>query len=73
MAGSYDHLVDDDGKFQGVELLDDLGDAYQALEECFGMIWFLANGDAGRVVYAWRHWRDGFNMSPGYGEMQDVD
>ena len=42
MAGSYKHCVDDQGGFTGVRLLDDLGDAWEALEEMYGMIWYLA-------------------------------
>ncbi len=42
MAGSYKHCVDDKGRFRGVDLLDHLGDAYEALEEMYGMIWYLA-------------------------------
>lgn len=42
MAGSYKHCVDERGRFQGVPLLDHLGDAYEALEEMYGMIWYLA-------------------------------
>ena len=45
MAGSYSHIVDGDNKFIGVELIDNLGDAYEALEECYGMISHLTGGD----------------------------
>lgn len=65
MAGSYSHLVDDQGRFQGVELIDNLGDAYEALEECWGMIWFLAGGDAARVEEAERNYKRGIDLSPG--------
>ena len=69
MAGSYGHIADDKtGKFIGVELIDNLGDAYEALEECFGMIWFLADGDASKVEEAWKRWEDGIAMSPGVAE-----
>jgi hypothetical protein len=43
MAGSYNHIVDGKGRFRGVSHLDNLGDAYEALEECYGMIHYLAN------------------------------
>ena len=45
MAGSYNHCVTPAGNFSGGERgprLDDLGDAFEALEEMFGMIWYLA-------------------------------
>lgn len=65
MAGSYNHIVDDAGRFIGVELIDDLGDAWEALEECYGMIWLLAGGDAGLVEDAQRRYQQGLAMSPG--------
>lgn len=43
MAGSWKHIVTTKkGKFQGTILLDHLGDAYEALEECYGMVYWLA-------------------------------
>lgn len=42
MAGSYSHMTNDKGKFRGTEFIENLGDAYEALEECYGMIWQLA-------------------------------
>ena len=42
MAGSYKHIVNDDGTFAGVSNLDNLSDAYDALEECFHMIDWLS-------------------------------
>ena len=38
MAGSYRHITNDDGSYRGVDLLDNLGDADEALEECVAMI-----------------------------------
>ena len=43
MAGSYSHITDDAGRFAGAGLIDNGGDAYEALEECYGMIWWLAD------------------------------
>ena len=43
MAGSYKHTVNDDGTFRGVDLLDHLGDADEALEELYGMVRYLAD------------------------------
>jgi hypothetical protein len=64
MAGSYNHVVGDHGEFVGVDLLDHLGDAWGALEELYGMIWFLANGDAALVEKARQHYRAGLALSP---------
>lgn len=65
MAGSYKHVVNDDGTFRGVDLLDHMGDAYEAVEEMYGMIWFLADGDDARVETARQNWQIGFDRSPG--------
>ena len=37
MAGLFKHLVMDDGKFN-ISLIDNILDAYEVLEECFGLI-----------------------------------
>jgi len=47
MAGSYNHCVSNkgnflDGKDDRYPLLDNLGDSFEAIEEMFGMIWYLA-------------------------------
>ena len=34
MAGSIDHIVDDGGEFR-MELIENMGDATEALEDCF--------------------------------------
>lgn len=49
MAGSYRHITNDDGSFRGIDLIDDLGDAYEALEECYLMIQFLTGGDKAKI------------------------
>jgi hypothetical protein len=54
MAGSYRHVVDKDGEFIGVELIDNLGDAYEALEEMYDMIQHLSRGDRVQIHEAWR-------------------
>ena len=51
MAGSYRHVTSDDGSFRA-ELLDDLGDAYEAGEEMHYMIRWLAKFDKKRIVAA---------------------
>jgi len=69
MAGSYNHVVDKTGAFVGVlgHLLDNLGDAHEALEELYGMVWYLANGDAAAVEKARVNYRAGLELSPGWG------
>lgn len=54
MAGSYRHCVSDDGEFRGTELIDNLGDAYEALEEMYDMIQQLSGGDRQKIFEAWR-------------------
>jgi hypothetical protein len=65
MAGSYRHTINDDGTFRGVDLLDHLGDAFEALEEMYGMIWYLADGSAARVEEARQNYQLGIERSPG--------
>lgn len=52
MAGSYQHMVNRNGRLLGNErftgMIENLGDAYEAAEECYGMIWFLAEALAYR-------------------------
>jgi hypothetical protein len=52
MAGSYNHVVANDGNLGSnewvVDMLENGGDVYEAVEEMFGMIWYLA----GHVVPA---------------------
>ena len=65
MAGSYRNVVDCKNRFRcdlpsatgyvGEDLLlDDLGDAYEAIEEMYDMIEWLSGGDKMRVYAAWR-------------------
>lgn len=44
MAGSLRHIVDTDGCFT-MELIENLGDAYEALEECFNLILAMTGGE----------------------------
>jgi hypothetical protein len=49
MAGSLSHIVDDEtGKFR-MDLIENLGDAHEALEECFQIIYELIGGDRGKL------------------------
>jgi hypothetical protein len=47
MAGSWQHMTTKSGKLRNSEsfcgMIENLGDAYEAAEECYGMTWFLAN------------------------------
>jgi hypothetical protein len=49
MAGSYSHIVNSKNEFRGIELIDNLGDAHEALEECYWMIWLLTRGDKEKI------------------------
>lgn len=51
MAGSFNHIVDDDGTFT-MDCIDNMGDAHEALEECFGLIYHLADGDSAKISRA---------------------
>ena len=48
MAGSFNHIVSNDGKFT-MGHIENLGDAYEALEECFILIYKLSGGDSSRI------------------------
>jgi len=47
MAGSYNHVVANDGNLGSnehvVDMLENGGDVFEAVEEMYGMIWFLAH------------------------------
>lgn len=47
MAGSWRHMTGRTGKLRNNEsftgMIENLGDAYEAAEECYGMIWWLAD------------------------------
>jgi hypothetical protein len=53
MAGSYNHVITDQGNLVSnetfVKMIENLGDAYEAVEEMYGMIWWLANRTPGDV------------------------
>ena len=63
MAGSYKHVVDDRGLLRRPEdfadMIENLGDAYEAIEEMYGMIWLLAGGEAAKVEAALGSYRVG--------------
>jgi len=53
MAGSYQHIVNNKNEFIGIDLIDNLGDAHEALEECYNMIQFLTGGDKTTIFQAY--------------------
>jgi len=69
MAGSYKHAVTDEGQLRNWQTMtiatETQGDAYETIEECFGMIWYLADGDPVRVEEARQRYKQGIAMSPG--------
>jgi len=49
MAGSLNHIVDDEtGEFK-MDTIENLGDAHEALEECFNIIASMTGGDMDEV------------------------
>lgn len=57
MAGSYKHVTKDDGNFRADVkdfggMIKNLGDAYEACEEMYFMISFLARGNRRRIEEA---------------------
>lgn len=47
MAGSYNHIVTDQGNLVSNErftqMIENLGDAYETVEEMYGMLWLLSS------------------------------
>ena len=70
MAGSYLHTVNDEGKLRIDQSIacENLGDAYETIEEMYGMIWYLAGGNYREVDAARQNYREGIEMSPGVEE-----
>jgi hypothetical protein len=69
MAGSYNHAVDDRGRLRNWQNMtsatETQGDAYETIEEFYGMVWYLADGDAARVEEARQNYKEGLARSPG--------
>lgn len=69
MAGSYNHVVTTKGKlldpYSMSQMLENGGDVYEAVEEMYGMIWWLAKGNPAEVDLARRRYNDGIKISPG--------
>lgn len=82
MAGSYKHATADDGQLLDpdyfVGMVENLGDAYETVEEMYGMIWWLAHRidilgpypstpaqTAEIVEQARQNYKEGLALSPG--------
>lgn len=71
MAGSYNHAVYDDGTLVEPEDIgiaaENLGDAYETIEEMYGMIWWLATElqpfPEQAVELARTHYQDGLQRA----------
>lgn len=50
MAGSLNHICGEEGFTMG--FIENLGDAHEALEECYNLILLLAGGDMNRIQLA---------------------
>jgi hypothetical protein len=69
MAGSYRHAVDDQGRLRSPRDMtiatETQGDAYETIEEFYGMVWWLADGDPSLVEEARQNYEGGLRVSPG--------
>lgn len=74
MAGSYNNCVTKDGNLRDPRSLNNIlengGDVWEAIEEMYGMIWFLAKSDRHsdedarlRVEYARQNYTQGLKMA----------
>jgi len=44
MAGSFNHLRGEDGNYAGIGLIENMGDASEAIEQMFFMLMFIVGG-----------------------------
>lgn len=74
MAGSYNHIVTDQGNLVSnerfVKVIENLGDAYETVEELYGMIWWLAHSHRNldispveKVEHARQYYQDGLQLA----------
>jgi hypothetical protein len=70
MAGSFNHIVNSAGRFY-MDCIDNMGDAQEALEDCFAIIYALADdGDTNKVRKACKKansvdpWKDTYGDDP---------
>lgn len=73
MAGSYNHATNERGELLSPDLMregatETQGDAFETIEELYGMVWFLAGGDPAKVEDAQRNYQAGLALSPGVAE-----
>lgn len=84
MAGSYKHVVDEEGKLLNTwdmaEMIENSGDVFEAIEEMYGMIWYLARlavgptAAAGVVEVSRLKYKEGLKASPGTdGELPEEE
>jgi len=56
MAGSYNHITNKDGSLIAREdftnSIENLRDAYEAIEECWTMLFIMAEGDLSKIELA---------------------
>jgi len=71
MAGSYRHITNPDNTFRGIDLIDNLGDAHEALEECYEIIQVLTGGDKRKIFEAHRECVRKYN--PEYAEKMTAE
>jgi hypothetical protein len=74
MAGSWQHMTTKSGKFRDNEsfcgMIENLGDAYEAAQECYGMVQYMAeaiaretNASRADVIRdAQEHYQDGLAL-----------
>ena len=71
MAGSYRHLVNDDLQYIGLDLIENGGDAAEAIEKLYGMTCWLASQAAIRtgrtyaqvIEEAEANWKTGISIT----------
>jgi hypothetical protein len=81
MAGSWRHMTTKKGKLRDSismsQMLENGGDVYEALEECYGMVWWLASQLAVNrpesspeelIQLANDFYKEGLSWSPGVKE-----
>jgi hypothetical protein len=75
MAGSWRHMTTGSGRLRNNEsfcdMIENLGDAYEAAEECFGMVQYLAQvlvdnmpgtSRGSWIAQAERHYKEGLEL-----------
>lgn len=75
MAGSYRHATTPKGKLRNPKTMiyatENVGDAYETIEEMYGMIWYLAHGEAALVEGARKNYKVGIEWSPGRQQVKE--